>query len=78
VVVQDLTESGDTLVARYTIIGTLREDFLGVPGEGQRIELSGISILTFRDGQCFERWTCSDNLILLGQIGVPIANSPHS
>jgi predicted ester cyclase len=74
VLVQDLIENGNTLVARYAITGTLHEDFLGVPGKGQRIELPGISIMTFRDGRCFERWTCSDNLILLGQIGVPIAS----
>jgi predicted ester cyclase len=69
VVAQDLIGEGDTLVARYTIMGTLHEDFMGVAAAGQRIELPGISILHFRGGQCFERWACSDSIILLNQIG---------
>jgi predicted ester cyclase len=69
VVAQDLIGEGDTLVARYTITGTLHEDFMGVAAAGQRIELPGISILHFRGGQCFERWACSDSIILLNQIG---------
>jgi hypothetical protein len=47
----------------------LHEDFMGVAAAGQRIELPGISILHFRGGQCFERWACSDSIILLNQIG---------
>ena len=69
VIAQDLIGEGDTLVARYTITGTMHEAFMGVAATGQRIELPGISILHFRNSQCFERWTCSDSLILLNQIG---------
>lgn len=69
VIAQDLIGEGDTLVARYTITGTMHEDFMGVAATGQQIELPGISILHFRNGQCFVRWACSDSLILLSQIG---------
>ena len=75
VLVQDLIGEGDTLVARYTITGTLHEVFMGVPATGQRIELPGISILHFRNGQCFERWTCSDSLVLLNQIGAYVVGT---
>ena len=75
VLIQELLGEGDTLVARYTITGTLHEHFMGVPATGQRIELPGISILHFRNGQCFERWTCSDSLVLLNQIGVSIVRA---
>jgi predicted ester cyclase len=72
VLVQDLIGEGDTLVARYTITGTMHEVLMGVPGDGQRIELPGISILHFRNGQCFERWTCSDSLVLANQTGASV------
>jgi predicted ester cyclase len=75
VIVEDLIGEGDTLVARYVITGTMHENFMGVAGTGQRIELPGISILHFRNGQCFERWTCSDSLILLSQIGGSVADA---
>ncbi len=75
VIVQDLIGEGDTLVARYTITGTMEQAFMGVAATGQRIELPGISILHFRNGRCFERWTCSDSLVLLNQIGAPVAGA---
>jgi predicted ester cyclase len=74
VTVQELIEQGETLVARYVITGTQQQAFMGVAAAGERIELPGISILHFRRGQCFERWACSDSLVLLSQIGAPI---PH-
>jgi predicted ester cyclase len=77
VIVQDLIGEGDTLVARYTITGTMHQAFMGVAAAGQRIELPGISILHFRNGRCFERWTCSDSLVLLNQIGAPVVGAPR-
>ena len=75
VIAQDLIGEGDPLVARYTITGTMHEGFMGVAATGQRIELPGISILNFRNSQCFERWTCSDSLILLNQIRTSVAGT---
>jgi steroid delta-isomerase-like uncharacterized protein len=73
VTVQDLIEEGETLAVRYVITGTQHEAFMGIAAAGQRIELPGISVLHFRNGHCFERWTCSDSLVLLHQIRAPIA-----
>jgi predicted ester cyclase len=61
-------EAGDTLAVRYTITGTQHAPFMDIAPKGQNIELPGISILHFRNGRCFERWTCSDSLVLLNQI----------
>lgn len=72
VTVQELLEDADTLVARYVITGTQHEEFMGVAPAGQQIALPGISILHFRNGRCFERWACSDSLLLMSQIGAPI------
>ena len=76
VTAQDLIGEGDTLVARYVITGTMHETFMGVAATGQRISLPGISILHFRNGRCFERWTYSDSLLLLEQIGGTAASIP--
>jgi len=72
VTIQDLIEEGETLVARYVITGTQRETFMGIAAAEQRIELPGISVMHFRRGRCFERWTCSDSLVLLNQIRAPV------
>ena len=68
VIIHELIEHDDMLVVRYVITGTQAKDFMGVPAVGRQIELPGISILPFKNGRCFERWTCSDSLSLLRQI----------
>jgi predicted ester cyclase len=65
---QDIIEQGDTVVIRYVITGTQQKPFMGISPAGRPIELPGISIFHFRNGQCVERWTCSDSLLLLKQI----------
>jgi len=70
--IQEVLEDADKLVARYVITGTQHEEFMGIAAAGQQIALPGISILHFRSGRCFERWACSDSLLLMSQIGAPI------
>ena len=72
VTVQEVLEDADTLVARYLITGTQQQAFMGVAAAGQPIALPGISILHFRSGRCFERWACSDSVVLMSQIGATI------
>ena len=68
VTLEEVLEDGGTLAARYVITGTQHAELMGVPAAGQQIELPGISILHFRSGRCFERWACSDSLLLMSQI----------
>ena len=73
---EELIEDGYTLVARYVITGTQQKAFMDVASVKQRIELPAMSILHFRNGRCFERWTYSDSLLLLEQIGETAASIP--
>ena len=59
----------DRLTCRFTLSGKHGGTFLGVPATGTQIALTGITILHFRDGRCVERWTTSDLLGVLVQIG---------
>jgi predicted ester cyclase len=68
VTAQEMLEQGDTLAIRYVISGHQQKPLMGVAAAGQQIELPGISILHFTNRRCFERWTCSDSLLLLNQI----------
>jgi steroid delta-isomerase-like uncharacterized protein len=71
--VEELIEEDDTLVVRYVITGTQQKAFMNITAVGQRIVLPGISILHFKNGRCFERWTCLNSLLLLDQIDGPAA-----
>ncbi|HWN26954.1 MAG TPA: ester cyclase [Actinomycetospora sp.] len=65
----DTFGAGDRLTARFTLTGRHEGTFMGVPATGREIALAGITILHFRDGACVERWSCSDVLGVLVQIG---------
>ncbi len=59
----------DTIAFAYTLTGTHRGDFQGVPATGSRIEVRGLQIGRFENGQIVERWGSTDELGILQQIG---------
>ncbi|MGI9184818.1 MAG: ester cyclase [Solirubrobacteraceae bacterium] len=54
----------------YTLSGTHQGDFNGVAPTGKKIEVRGVQIGRFEDGQIVERWGSSDELGILKQLGV--------
>lgn len=65
----DILVQGDKVVQRWTNTGVHEGEFMGVPGTGNEVEFSGISIYTVREGQIIEDWTLFDGLGLMQQIG---------
>jgi steroid delta-isomerase-like uncharacterized protein len=72
----DLNISVDYLVAddenisiAYTISGTHKGRFLGVPASGKAVRARGVQIARFEEGKMVERWGSSDQLGILEQIG---------
>jgi steroid delta-isomerase-like uncharacterized protein len=59
----------DTIAFAYTLTGTHRGDFQGVPATGRSIEVRGLQIGRFADGQIVERWGSTDELGILTQLG---------
>ncbi len=60
---------GDTLTWRFRFAGTHEGTFLGVPGTGGRFEVPGITVLRFGASRCVERWSVTDFLGILMQVG---------
>jgi steroid delta-isomerase-like uncharacterized protein len=54
----------------YTITGTHEGEFQGIEPTGKRIEARGVQVARFRDGKIVERWGSSDELGLVGQLGM--------
>ncbi len=68
-VLKDMVSAGDKVACRLTIEGTHAGPFQGVPSSGQKVSVSGFTILRFAEGQCIERWSLVNSLTLLTQIG---------
>ncbi|HLC30794.1 MAG TPA: ester cyclase [Dehalococcoidia bacterium] len=67
---EDLVAEGDKVVARYTMKGTHRGEFMGVAPTGKQISVSGMEILRFARGKVMEHWGNIDTLGLMQQLGV--------
>ncbi len=66
----DLVVEGDRVGARWTVRGTHRGDFMGLPATGRAVEMREAGILRFQDGRLVELWRVADELALLRQLGV--------
>ena len=68
-VIDETIAEGDVLAARFHLTGEHNGEFMGVPPTGRSIVLAGQTMLRFRDGKVVERWSTSDLLAVLMQLG---------
>ncbi len=59
---------GDHVVIAYTLTGTHQGEFMGIAPTGNKVEVNGIQIGRFENGQIVERWGSSDELGILRQL----------
>ena len=55
---------------RWTTVATHEGDFGGLPATGKHVQMNGMEIFRLEDGLIVERWSNSDTLGLLQQLGV--------
>src|SRR5258707_1485684 len=70
--VDDTITEKDKLVVYWTITGTHRGEFLGVPATNKKVSFSGITINQIRDGKIIESTVIWDGLGLLEQFGIDL------
>lgn len=56
----DLLVDGDKAVLDFSLGGTQRGEFMGIPASGRPFEIRGIVISRFRDGMIAEDWELLD------------------
>ena len=67
--VDEVIAEGDTVAARWTVDGTHRGEFQGIPASGKLVQLSGITVHHLAHGKVRETWLAFDTATLLQQIG---------
>jgi steroid delta-isomerase-like uncharacterized protein len=60
----------ESIAFAYTLTGTHKGPFLGLPATGKKIKIRGVQFSKFKDGKMVERWGSSDELGLLKQLGI--------
>ncbi|WP_055612685.1 ester cyclase [Streptomyces phaeochromogenes] len=69
--IEDQISDGDRVCTRWTWNGTHKGDFMGIPGSGKQVTMTGMTIHRCRDdGKIVEGWWQYDRLGLMDQLGV--------
>ena len=63
----------DNVAIAYTLTGTHQGPFQGVEPTGKTIEVRGMQIGRYENGQIVERWGSSDELGILQQLGAEVS-----
>ena len=67
---EDVITEGDKVAARFNLRATHQGDFMGIPPTGKSIVLTGITIMQFEGDKVVERWSESDFMGMMQQLGV--------
>jgi len=67
---EDILCEGDKVALHYTIQGTHRGQFLGIPPAGKPFSVTGMINARIAEGKVVERWANVDILGLMKQLGV--------
>ncbi|GIK42746.1 MAG: hypothetical protein BroJett011_65790 [Chloroflexota bacterium] len=73
-VLGDVIAEGDKVACNFILTGTHQGNMMGIPPTGKQVKITGSTIMRFGDGKCVERWSQSDFLGLLQQLGVAPAH----
>jgi steroid delta-isomerase-like uncharacterized protein len=68
--VKEAVADGDHVAFHWTVTGTQKGEFQGMPASGKRIELSGMTLNRLRDGKVVSEHVYFDRLAMLEQLGV--------
>jgi predicted ester cyclase len=69
-VFEDMFAAGEKVACRFLLQGAHRGEFQGIAATGAQVNMPGITILEFRNGKCVQRWSYTDGVGLLTQLGV--------
>jgi len=68
--IDDMIAEGDKVVTRYTITGTHKDEYMGIPPTNKKITLWAIEIDRIVGGKFVEGWIRLDTLSMMQQLGV--------
>lgn len=67
--IEDQLAEDDKVGCGFTLEATHWGEFVGIPPTRRRVTVTGSTILRFENGKCVERWSQTDFLGLMQQVG---------
>jgi predicted ester cyclase len=69
----DFITEGDKVAIRWTLTGTHKGEFRGIPPTNKKVTMWGIDIDRVTDGKFVEGWCRFDTLGMMEQLGIILA-----
>jgi predicted ester cyclase len=69
--IEDVVVEKEKVAVAWTISGTHKGDFMGIPPANKRISVEGISIIHIADGKIMDTYVSWDALGVYQQLGAP-------
>ncbi len=70
VTTEDVVAEGEKVVSRWTARGTHRGTLMGIEPTGNEVTIGGIDVLRVAGGRIAERWSRTNDLEMMQQLGV--------
>ncbi len=70
VTTEDIVAEEEKVVSRWTARGTHRGALMGIAPTGNEVTIKGIDVLRIAGGRIVERWSRSNDLEMMQQLGV--------
>ena len=67
---EDIVAEGDRVAYRFTMQGTNKGEYIGMPATGKKVNYDSVGILRFSNGKVAERWTLVDSMTFMHQLGL--------
>jgi steroid delta-isomerase-like uncharacterized protein len=67
--IDDQLVDGEKSCTCFTLTGTHREEYLGIPATQRQVEIHGIVVSRYQANRIIEEWEILDQLSLINQLG---------
>jgi len=67
--IEELFAEGDKAHMIYKMVGTHKNEYMGIPASNNKVEHAGSSVVTLKDGKIIEQHDFYDTLAFLKQLG---------
>jgi predicted ester cyclase len=66
----DIIIEGNKVACRYNLTGTHKGEFMDLRPTDKQFRVNGMTIFSFRDTKCVQRWNLVDMISLMEQLGI--------
>jgi predicted ester cyclase len=65
---EDIIIEGNKVACRYNLTGTHKGEFIDLQPTDKQFKVNGMTVFSFRDTKCIERWNLVDMMSLMEQL----------